>query len=224
MTPEDITLAEFTSKAIELLDNPNGFFLMVEGGKIDWACHANDAATVITNNLAFDQAVKTGLDFYSLHKNETLIVVTGDHECGGFSLGFAGTKYASHFDVLRHQKVSFQKFTDEIMKNFKSGQDLSFEKMKPIITENFGLKFDGDRKADHMVLSKNEVHEVMEAFKRSMSPDKKVLQDPQLYLLYGEYDPLSVTLTHIMSRKAGLGWTSYKHTAAPVNTSARPSR
>ncbi len=220
MTPEDITLAEFASKAIEILDNPKGFFLMVEGGKIDWACHANDAASVITNNLAFDRAVKVGLDFYNRHKNETLIVVTGDHECGGFSLGFAGTKYASHFDVLHNQKVSFQKFKDDIMMKFKAGKDRTFQNMKPIITENFGLKFEGDVKSDHMILRDHEINEIMEAFKRSMNPGEKKSKDPQLYLLYGDFDPLSITLTHIMGRKAGLGWTSYKHTGVPVNTSA----
>ena len=46
------------------------------------------------------------LKFYEKHPSETLIVVTGDHECGGMTIGFAGTKYASFFDKLRHQKIS----------------------------------------------------------------------------------------------------------------------
>ncbi|MDD3310643.1 alkaline phosphatase [Pseudodesulfovibrio sp.] len=216
MTADDITLPEFTAKAIEMLDNDKGFFLMVEGGKIDWACHANDAAASIRNTLSFDDSVKQALAFYDKHPGETLIVVTGDHECGGLTLGFAGTHYESYYNVLGGQKVSFQKFTDEILKDFKA-KGGSFEDMKPVIAAQFGLKFEGDPKADHMVLADFEVKELENAFNRSMSGDKIQGGD---YLLYGEYDPLSVTLTHLLNGKAGLGWTSYKHTGVPVSTSA----
>jgi alkaline phosphatase len=119
--PTDITLPEFTQKGIELLDNPKGFFMMVEGGKIDWACHANDAATAILNTLEFDRAIKVGYEFYRAHPEETLIVVTGDHETGGLTLGFAGTRYDSFFDVLKVQKVSYDVFSREIFKGYKEG-------------------------------------------------------------------------------------------------------
>ncbi|BCS88294.1 alkaline phosphatase [Pseudodesulfovibrio sediminis] len=216
MSSKDITLPEFTAKAIEMLDNDKGFFLMVEGGKIDWACHANDAAAAIKNTLAFDDAVKEALAFYEKHPKETLIVVTGDHECGGLTLGFAGTKYGSNYDILNTQNVSFQKFTDETLVDFKKkGGD--FAAMKPIITAAFGLKFDGDAKKDPMVLADYQAADIKTAFERSMSGDKVKGSE---YLLYGSYDPLSVTLTHVLNQKAGLGWTSYKHTGVPVSTSA----
>ncbi|OIQ49226.1 Alkaline phosphatase 4 precursor [Pseudodesulfovibrio hydrargyri] len=216
MTDKDITLPEFTAKAIEMLDNDKGFFLMVEGGKIDWACHANDAAASIDNTVSFDKAVQKAMAFYDKHPDETLIVVTGDHECGGLTLGFAGTKYGSHYDILSHQKVSFQKFTDETLADFKKkGGD--FNAMKPIITADFGLKFEGDAKTDPMVLADYQQADIEQAFKRSMADEKIQGGD---YLLYGEYDPLSVTLTHVLNQKAGLGWTSYKHTGVPVSTSA----
>ncbi len=216
MGPDDITLPEFTRKAIEMLDNDKGFFLMVEGGKIDWACHANDAAASILNTVAFDDSVKKAIDFYEKHPDETIIVVTGDHECGGLTLGFAGTKYGSHYDILSHQKVSFQKFTDEILADFKK-KGGGFDAMKPVITGNFGLKFAGDAKGDALVLADYEVAELKDAFGRSMAGEKVSGAD---YLLYGDYDPLSVTITHLLNRKAGLGWTSYKHTGVPVSTSA----
>ncbi len=82
MEAEDISLAEYTAKGIELLDNDEGFFMMVEGGKIDWACHANDAAASIHNTLAFDNAVKEAIEFYNAHPDDTIIIVTGDHETG----------------------------------------------------------------------------------------------------------------------------------------------
>jgi len=216
MTAKDITLPEFTAKGIEMLDNDNGFFMMVEGGKIDWACHANDATASIINTLSFDESVQQAMAFYEKHPEETLIVVTGDHECGGLTLGFAGTKYGSHYDILSHQKVSFQKFTDETLAEFKK-KGGNFDAMKPIITADFGLKFEGDAKTDPMVLADYQAADIEQAFRRSMAGEKIKGGD---YLLYGDYDPLSVTLTHVLNQKAGLGWTSYKHTGVPVSTSA----
>ncbi len=214
---DDITLPEFTAKAIEMLDNDKGFFLMVEGGKIDWACHANDATASVINTLAFDDAVREAVRFYEKHPQETLIVVTGDHECGGLTIGFAGTKYDSHFNVLGGQKVSFQKFTDEILADYKG----DFDGMKPIITENFGLKFAGDPSADNMVLEPFQIAQIEDAFNRSMGGETEKSDNAETYLLYGGYNPLAVSLTHILNQKAGLGWTSYKHTGVPVGTSAQ---
>lgn len=71
-----------TMKAVDLLDNPNGFFLMVEGGKIDHACHANDGATAFRDLIALDDAIRAVLQDPRL-KDNTLIIITGDHETGG---------------------------------------------------------------------------------------------------------------------------------------------
>ena len=62
---DQISLAEYLDKGIQLLDNPKGFFIMVEGGKIDWACHANDAAASIQDTLALDEAVAVAVRFLS---------------------------------------------------------------------------------------------------------------------------------------------------------------
>ncbi len=222
MGPKDITLPEFTKKAIEMLDNPDGFFLMVEGGKIDWACHANDAAASIHNTLSFDKSVQAGLDFAKKHPDETLVVVTGDHECGGLTLGWAGTKYASNFEILSHQKVSFQKFSDEIMKQFKAecGTSCSFDSIKPLITRNFGLKFEGDAGKDPLVLKPHHVEQLETAFNQSMGGEKTASLDESTKILYGGYDPLTIAITHRLNNNAGLGWTSFKHTGVPVSTSA----
>lgn len=81
-------LNEYTAKAIELLykDNPKGFFLMVEGGKIDLGGHSNDTYAMMTELLEFDQAVARALEFYKKHPEDTLIVVTADHNTGGLTL------------------------------------------------------------------------------------------------------------------------------------------
>jgi alkaline phosphatase len=222
MPEDDITLAQFTAKAIEMLDGPQGFFLMVEGGKIDWACHANDAAASIHNTLSFDEAVKVAVQFAKKHPKDTLIVVTGDHECGGLTLGFAGTKYESYFGILQHQTVSFQHFSDNILKEYKAkcaGQ-CNFDDIKPMISKYFGLKFEGDYENDPMVLKQFEVALLRDAYFRSLLGEKVVAEDHTTKLLYGGYEPLTVAVTHLLNNKAGLGWTSYKHTGVPVTTSA----
>jgi alkaline phosphatase len=205
-----------------MLDNPNGFFFMVEGGKIDWACHANDATASILNTLAFDEAVKVAVEFAQRHPDDTLIVVTGDHECGGLTLGFAGTKYESYFGILRHQNVSFQKFSDEILKEYKAQctGECNFDDVKPLITKYFGLKFEGDSENDPMTLKRYEISLLREAYFKSLLGEKVVSRDHTTKLLYGGYEPLTVAVTHLLNNKAGLGWTSYKHTGVPVTTSA----
>ncbi|MGE4528279.1 MAG: alkaline phosphatase, partial [Rhodospirillaceae bacterium] len=106
---ESISLAEFTKKGIELLQNGQ-FFMMVEGGKIDWACHANDPGASIGDTVAFDSAVQVVYDFYKKHPQETLIIVTGDHETGGLTIGFAGTKYGNAIKTVEGQKASYIAF------------------------------------------------------------------------------------------------------------------
>ena len=81
------SLAEMTKIAIEKLSkNKNGFFLMVEGSQIDWAAHANDAAAIIKEMLAFDEACGVALDF-AKEDGKTVVVILPDHGNSGFSIG-----------------------------------------------------------------------------------------------------------------------------------------
>lgn len=80
------SLALMTQKAIGILSrNPKGFFLMIEGGRIDHAGHERNLSRIASDTLAFDDAVRSALDFVS-KKNDTLVIVTADHECGGLVL------------------------------------------------------------------------------------------------------------------------------------------
>lgn len=205
-----ISLADYTKKGIEMLDNPNGFFMMVEGGKIDWACHANDAATSVREVLSFNNAIMEALKFYAQHPNETLIVVTGDHETGGMTIGFAGTQYNTAFNKIGKQNLSTEEFDKEI-KGYrqlvgKNGGNL--EDWLPILSEKFGLTD----------LSEYEKSRLKDSLAASMMEPKQRIKDEQSYLLYGSYEPFSVTVTHILNQKAGIGWTTYAHTgvALPV--------
>ncbi|HQI70311.1 MAG TPA: alkaline phosphatase [Bacteroidales bacterium] len=113
-------LAKYTEKAQNFLYNDKGFFIMVEGGKIDWACHDNDALAAIHEVNAFNEAIKKAYEFYLMHPKNTLILVTADHETGGLSLGSGqdeyGTvksnKYSLYIRKLLQQKKSYV-FTDK---------------------------------------------------------------------------------------------------------------
>ena len=81
------SLARMTAKAIDILSaNKKGFFLMVEGSKVDWAAHANDPVALVTDIIAFDEAVKVALDFAKKDRNTVVIAVT-DHGNSGISIG-----------------------------------------------------------------------------------------------------------------------------------------
>jgi len=230
-----LSLAEFTRKAIEMLDGPQGFFIMVEGGKVDWACHANDAASAIQDMLDFNEAVEVALKFYEKHPNETLIIVTGDHECGGMSMGFAGTRYQTYFKILERQKISYDEFSKIVSKyREETPRDKAkLEDLLPKIEELFGLKLlDAERRKAleekvktgdieaalelHLSLNEDELIELKKAFEMSMLPKDKRPKDELTYKLYGRYEPLTVKITHILNQKAGIGWTSYSHTGLPV--------
>ncbi len=201
-TPEldQPSIAEITAKAIEVLDNPDGFFLMVEGGRIDWAGHANDAATNLRDVLALDEAVRIALAFQK-KSPDTLVVVTGDHETGGLSMGFAGTGYAIYPDRLARQTMSVDAFESRVMELFKKNAKLTFDETKPLLKDAFGFVFrgpDADEK-DPMLLTKAEEKELADAFPKNLGGACRL----------------------VMSHKAGLGWSSGAHTAMPVMTTAQ---
>ena len=83
----DATMAEMVELALEFLGDEEPFFLMGEGGAIDWAAHDNRTMSTIEYVLDFDAAIKVAYEFYKKHPEQTLIVVTADHETGGITLG-----------------------------------------------------------------------------------------------------------------------------------------
>lgn len=94
------SLAEMTAAAIKILSrNPKGYFLMVEGGRIDHACHANQAYRAMTDLVAFDDAVKVGVDA-ARADGETLVVITADHETGGLAISAVGSLEVKGADLI----------------------------------------------------------------------------------------------------------------------------
>jgi len=214
------TLAEMVGKAIEMLDCEQGFFMMAEGGRIDWAGHGNDAATNLRDVLALDEAVKVALAFQEKHPDDTLVVVTGDHETGGMSMGFAGTGYAIFMDRLDNQTMSAGKFGEKVNELYKANSGLTFDDVKPLVTQAFGFKFEGSAKEDPMVLKKDELAELQKAFDHDVEFHKSKVEENTKYdgekrYLFGNACRL------VMSHKCGIGWSTGAHTAMPVLTTAK---
>ena len=209
------SLADYVSKGIEVLsDDEDGFFMMCEGGKIDWACHANDAGSTIHDTVALADAVQVAIDFAAEHPEETLILVTGDHETGGLTIGFAGTDYDTYLDLLESQKISYAKFDSDYVAKYKENKT-SFEDVMKDVTELFGLKTEGEE-GDKLVLTEYELEQLRAAYEKSVNGTAASQYEQEEYVLYGTYEPLSVTITHIINNKSGVSFTSYSHTGLPV--------
>lgn len=198
-TNETPSLAEITEKGIELLSkDENGFFLMVEGGRIDHACHANDVAGSIHDTLAFDNALEKAYEFYNNHPEETLIVVVGDHETGGMGLGFA-KNYFLKLGELKDIKASVE---DVLTKKYDGDREAYFK----YISENFGL--------DN--LTEKERNEIIKAMDIADSKEEYDVA------IYGPsyYGPVAIATAHIISERANIEWTTYAHSATAIPMSA----
>ncbi len=213
-----ISLAQFTQRGIDLLKGDDGFFMMVEGGKIDWACHANDAAAMVYEVVAFDEAIGVAMAFAAQHPDETLIVVTGDHDCGGLAIGFAGTGYGSAFDMLGGSKSSYFEFTKVFKEMIAKGY--GFDKVFAYACDQFGFTDDVKDGSEGVItttseLSNHEVATLRNAYNKSAK--KMALDDSDKYhSSFGGYDPFTTTCTQIRNNKSGVDFTSYTHTAVPV--------
>jgi len=229
----NLSLAELTEVAIANLydgrpgkgsrrghSRSEGFFIMLEGGKIDWACHANDAMATVGDMLDFDNAIGVALEFYKKHPFETLIVVTGDHETGGMTIGHATTAYTAYYDRLLGQTNSFQYFganqwvahkaawTASVCPNVAAPDNLATNSEMPGLMESvFGLQY--------AALNDYQKEKLEDAYDKSMCGTNDNSAAENTYL-YGGYEPIIVTITHILNERASIGWTSYSHTGVPV--------
>lgn len=143
------SLAEMTGKAISILSkDKDGFFLMVEGSKVDWAAHANDPIGVISDVLAFDASVKVALDFAKKDGN-TVVIVASDHGNGGLSIGNKDTSnnydkvpLSAFIEPLKKVKLTGEGIetklngdrsnVEEVMKEYYEITDLTAEEIKSI--------------------------------------------------------------------------------------------
>lgn len=163
---------------------------------------------------ALADAVQVAIDFAKEHADETLILVTGDHETGGLTIGFAGTDYDTYLDLLESQTISYAKFDSDYVSRYKEDKT-SFEDVLKDVEALFGLKPQGEE-GDKLVLTDYELEQLRAAYEKSVNGTAASQYEQEEYVLYGTYEPLSVTLTHIINNKSGISFTSYSHTGLPV--------
>lgn len=201
--PTDLTLAQITAAGIEVLDNRKGFFFMVEGGKIDYASHANDAATVFQEVIDFDKAVSVAYEFYKKHPKETLIVITADHETGGLTLG--NGSYALNFAALYAQKVSHVGFSRVINRLRHENKDkVTWEQMREALKTHFGFW-------DTIKLRERDEQALYKEYQNSIADNNKVSMAESLYYMD---EPISALAVRILDRIAMVSWPVGSHTAA----------
>lgn len=205
-TKSDLTLQDITRSAVNFLtkDASKGFFLMVEGGKIDWACHSNDAAAVFQEVIDFDNAIKVAYEFYAQHPDETLIVITADHETGGIVLGTG--PYELNLQVLKNQKVSESGFTKIVNQlREKSKNQVSWEDIKQALKENFGFW-------DSVKLSDKQEARLKAVYESSLKNQQMKLEKSE----YAQDEPIAAEAKRIIDEIALVGWTSGGHSAGYV--------
>lgn len=202
----DLTLAEITESAISFLTKGNnkGFFLMVEGGKIDWACHGNDPATVFEEVIDMDNAVKVAYEFYKKHPKETLIVITADHETGGLGLGTS--KYELYLKSLANQKQSQELLSKAITDLRKEKENkVSWEEVKALLADRMGFW-------KTLPLTWEQEKMLRDEYEDSFVKNHVVFEES----LYAKTEPLAAVARKVMSQIAMVGWTSPNHTAGYV--------
>lgn len=205
-TEKDLSLEDITRSAIDFLskDMSKGFFLMVEGGKIDWACHSNDAATAFREVQDFDNAIKIAYEFYKQHPDETLIVVTADHETGGIVLGTG--QYKLNLKVLESQEMSesgFTKVLNAMRKKYKN--NVPWEAVKESLEENFGFW-------DEIKLTEKQEERLLSVYEKTLKGQKAKMEKSE----YAQDEALAAEAKRIISETALIGWTSGSHSAGYV--------
>ncbi|MEG2069764.1 MAG: alkaline phosphatase [Bacteroidales bacterium] len=191
------SLSQMTQKAIETLSkNPNGFFLMVEGSKIDWAAHNDDAKTAIIEFLAFDKAVKTAIDF-AKKEGHTVVVILPDHGTSGMNIGNANSNKG--YDTLSLQQIM------NPIKNISLSSYTMAKKMNEQPVEDINALFQQYYQID---LTPKEIDLLYTAknFKNSPLPENERSQNLKLPNL----------ISQVLYNRTYIGFTTFGHTGEDV--------
>jgi alkaline phosphatase len=178
------------------------FFMMVEGGMIDYACHADDAATSIGETWDMNDAMEVAYAFYKEHPDETLILVTADHETGGMALG--NSDYTLHLDVLKNQKCSSWVLSDRFTQLFKDNKKPSWDAVKAIYSELLGFW-------ETVEITPEEEKELHALYKAACAGKAKNAEN-----MYKSINSLGEAGIALLNKKAHVGWTTRAHSAHAV--------
>lgn len=196
-----LTLPKIAGACLKQLEktSPDRFFMMIEGGNIDHALHANDGGAAVKEIINFNQALEVAFDFYRQHPDETLIVVTADHDTGGMALNGNG------IEKIDYQRVSKEVFSDYCRSILRSRMVYTWADMKQYLTENFGFY-------TRVKISEDNDKRLREIFDKTFemrnSADQKTL--------YANFNEFSVLVFRIFNEAAGFAFTTSSHTGNPV--------
>jgi len=229
------SLVEMTAKALEILNqNPKGFFLMIEGGQIDWAGHNNDAGLLLHELLQFDAAVRTVYEWVR-HRDDTLLVVTADHETGSFGFSYAGrplptpvklsgaafrdAEFAPNFnyappellDQIYDQRKSF--FAMNVEFEELPREEQTPERLVDIVNASSAFKIDLDDATRVLARARNRNYVPGHPYMNS--PTVPRIDDFEPFFVYGEFLKCNL-LGRAMADDQHIVWGSGTHTSTPV--------
>lgn len=202
-----MTLPDMTSAAIERMEK-NGrdrFFMMVEGGNIDYGGHANDGGTIIKEVINFNQALRHAYNFYLQHPDETLIVVTADHETGGMGLANNIVGYDLHLGYIDFQKVSKDSFAEYCREMVNNDDPYTWEDMRKYLEKNLGF-WAG------VPVTEEQTEKLHDEFCRSFLAHT----GKENKTLYNSFNSFTEAVYKVMDSVTGLGWTTNNHTGGLV--------
>ncbi len=196
----DLTLEQIVRAGINFLSSKqkDGFFFQIEGGMIDYACHRNDIGNAINEVLDMDKAVKVAYEFYQQHPDETIIVISADHETGGLVMGTG--PYELYTDILKYQRKSIDELTWILKEQYKKApKKFTWEAVQKQLKELMGF-------GAGITLKDKEKECLQERWKKI----EKAIADNDQKVGDRIYD-LCQTVKHILSEKAMISWASGGH-------------
>ncbi|MBD5180870.1 MAG: alkaline phosphatase [Bacteroidales bacterium] len=206
--PGMLTLSDMTATAINhmLKVSPEKFFMMVEGGNIDHAGHGNDGGTVAVEVHNFNKALAHAYNFYLQHPNETLIVVTADHETGGMAMANRISGYNTYTQYIPYQRMSKDQFSNKVNRMLE-GEDMpSWDQFKEFTKENTGLW-------GAIPVKESQEKRLIKLYDDTFK-NKKELADTKT--LYSSFGALANEVYVILNENLGFGWTTGGHSGGLV--------
>lgn len=182
--------------------SPERFFMMVEGGNIDHALHANDGGAAVKEILNFNQALAVAFDFYRQHPDETLIVVTADHDTGGMALQWN----AINIHNIDYQRISKERFSEYCKNLLNSRAEYTWEDMKQYLQDNLGL-------FGPIVVSEENENKLHSMFNTTFE-QRRAGDDQQT--LYASFNSFAVEVFRLFNNAAGFAFTNTGHSGNPV--------
>lgn len=182
--------------------SPDRFFVMIEGGNIDHALHANDGGAAVKEILNFNDALAVAFDFYKAHPDETLIIVTADHDTGGMALGWNAISGIGNIDYQRVSKEQFSTYCKSLLRDRRIYR---WDDMKEYLRENLGLY-------GPIAVGQQQDERLRNLFDATFELRNTADQET----LYANFNAFAVEVFKIFNDAAGFAFTTTGHSGNPV--------